>query len=185
MNRRFGFGQLIVLIVVLLSIAALALPFIVSIPVLIRGGAFFGVCILVLGAQRVCPSLFEPPKARVEVDERGVRRFLPAGKTEAVAWDDLIKVSIMTTDEGPAGEDLFWMLHARDGHGCAVPHEQACALGLLDRLQWLPGFDNIAVIQASGSTQWAEFVCWEGAPGEARAAATRPAAADGDPSPTA
>jgi hypothetical protein len=79
----------------------------------------------------------------------------------------------MTTDEGPVGDDFIWMLHAGDGTGCVLSLERASENGLLERLQRLPGFDNAAVIRASGSTQWAEFVCWEGEPGEGSAASGR------------
>lgn len=93
-----------------------------------------------------------------EMDERGVRRPLGDGRCEAVTWDDLQKVEIITTSDGPLAEDFFYLLHGSDGTGCAIPEEGAQAL--LERLQQLPGFDNEAVILACQSTEEARFVCW-------------------------
>lgn len=96
---------------------------------------------------------------------------------EGVRWDQLVKISIMTTDEGPFVEDFFWLLQAADGSGAAIGQGQASEIDLLGRLQRLPRFDNVAVIKASGSCENAEFVCWEGSPGEATIAGAAAVAA--------
>ena len=49
-------------------------------------------------------------KRVIRVDDRGVRRELPNGKVERVAWDDLVEVSIMTTSDGPVADDVFFVL---------------------------------------------------------------------------
>jgi hypothetical protein len=77
-------------------------------------------------------------------DTIGVTRTMPDGRTESILWDELQEVNIVTTDEGPAVDDVFWVLSG-NGKGCAVPS----------------GFNNAAVIQAMGSTQNAKFVCWK------------------------
>jgi hypothetical protein len=91
-------------------------------------------------------------------DERVVRR-LPDGKEESVRWDDLQEVQIITTDEGPFVDDVFWLLLGSSG-GCVVPSETEGTEALLDRLQQLPGFDNEAVIRAMGTTSNDRFLCW-------------------------
>jgi hypothetical protein len=101
----------------------------------------------------------ERGKSRVTFDAERVTRILPDGKTETVRWDDLQEVGILTTDEGPAVDDVFWMLIGSEG-GCAVPSEADGMTELLPRLQQLPGYDNQAVILAMGSTSNARFVCW-------------------------
>jgi hypothetical protein len=98
---------------------------------------------------------FAPPA--FFVDDWGVRR----GDDEKVAWDDLVGVDIVTTDEGPYAEDVFFVLHGKDGKGCVVPQEVAAARSLLERLQRLPGFDNGRLIEAMGCAENARFVCWK------------------------
>ena len=95
----------------------------------------------------------------VEFDEEGVVRRLPDGGSERVRWEDLREVVIVTTDEGPFVDDVFWMLVGDHG-GCAVPSESTGFEALMGRLQRLPGFDNDAVIRAMMSTDNASFVCW-------------------------
>jgi hypothetical protein len=99
---------------------------------------------------------------RVSVTPEVVTRFRPDGVREAVRWDDLAEVGIVTTDEGPWSEDVFWLLIGSDGRsGCAVPQGADGANELLVALQKLPGFDNQAVIEAMGSTSNAKFLCWK------------------------
>ena len=56
----------------------------------------------------------------VTFDDTGVRRVSPEGGVEEVKWDDLTEVRIVTTDEGPFGEDVYWLLAGSDGTGVAV-----------------------------------------------------------------
>jgi hypothetical protein len=97
------------------------------------------------------------PRERVIVDHLGVTR-IAGEQVERVAWDELTGVDVVTTDGGPYVEDFFFVLHGGDGRGCVVP--QALSEELLPRLQALPGFDNVAVINAIGSADNARFVCW-------------------------
>lgn len=60
--------------------------------------------------------------------------------------------------------DVFFVLAGGDGSGRVVLH--GSAVGLLERLQQLPGFDNSAVIKAMGSTEEAVLVCWRPAGGK-------------------
>ena len=99
-------------------------------------------------------------KERVVFDDRGVTRMMADGRTESVRWDDLQMVLIATNDEGPWGDDVFWLLMGPGGSGCAVTQGVEGSDELLERLQQLPGFDNEAVIRAMGSTGNATFTCW-------------------------
>jgi hypothetical protein len=96
-----------------------------------------------------------------EVDDRGVRRRSRKGIVEEVSWPDLLGVDIVTTDQGPTVEDVFFVLHGKDDRGCAVPQDVAVKLKLLERLQSLPDFDNGKVIEAMGCAENARFVCWK------------------------
>jgi len=49
----------------------------------------------------------------VSFDNRQIVRTLPDGRTESVRWDDLEEISIITSDEGPYVDDVFWMIGSR------------------------------------------------------------------------
>ncbi len=173
-SPRFALDQWLRLLFILLAIGATSLLF-SGTSTLVRAAVFAAVCVAILLAKRLRPSLFETPKARLILDADGARRTLGERIVEQVRWDQLVRISIVTTDDGPGAEDFFWLLHAGDGTGCLVPHGQACELDLLARLQRLPRFDNSAVIRASGSASREQFLCWEGVPGEGIPASQAPA----------
>jgi hypothetical protein len=102
---------------------------------------------------------------RIVITEESVTRIRPDGVQESVRWGDLVEVGIVTTDEGPYSEDVFFLLltSAREA-GCVVPQGAEGAEALLGHLQRLPGFDNEAVIKAMGCTSNARFVCWRKPP---------------------
>lgn len=93
------------------------------------------------------------------MDETGVRRWRDSAVIEAVKWDELATVAVVTTSSGPALDDVFWLLGGPGGTGVAVPSEQAPD-GLIQRLQALPGFDNEALIRALTCTEDRVFPCW-------------------------
>jgi len=109
--------------------------------------------------SQFAPSSREP-SFRLLIDESGVKCERAGGLVEFVAWDDLQKVAIVTTDEGPFGEDVFFVLHGCED-GCVVPQSAPHSDALLERLQALPGFDNESVVQAMGCVDNHEFVCWD------------------------
>ena len=100
------------------------------------------------------------PSIRLVIDNTGVTCERAGGIVESVAWDDLQKVTIMTTDDGPLAEDVFFVLYGSDG-GCVVPQGAPQSDALLERLQDLSGFDNEAVVRAMGCARNNEFLCWE------------------------
>ena len=111
-------------------------------------------------------SFFRCRKARqpdrVSFTDEVVTRVRPDSVEERIRWDELHEVGIVTTDEGPFHEDVFFLLMASDRKsGCVVPQGAEGCKDLLKRLQKLPGFDNEAVIKAMGSTSNAKFVCWK------------------------
>jgi hypothetical protein len=95
----------------------------------------------------------------VRIDDWGVRRL--DASNEAIAWADLVKVEIVTTDEGPWSEDLFFLLEGVDGKGVAIAGGLAQDCGLIAALQQrLPDIDNDAIIQGASSTENARFLVW-------------------------
>jgi hypothetical protein len=133
---------------------------------------FFGLgtVVLLLGPilrRRTTPAGGQPQntrsrRERVEFDEREIRRYLPDGRIEAIAWDDIDEISIVTTDEGPWLDDVFWLFLNKDrSKGCAVSNYAEGFEALLPRMQHLHGFDNALVVQAMGSTTHRSFVIWK------------------------
>lgn len=109
------------------------------------------------GEKRATLTVLEAPAGTVDVDDQGARRWLTGGRSESVSWSELVKVELMTTDQGPWAMDVFWVLHGADEKGCVLPQDVD---GLLERLQALPGFDNEAVIRAMASSANARFLAW-------------------------
>ena len=111
-----------------------------------------------------------PPKNPLSgtliVDDDGVV-FHRTYTTEAVRWDELVGVDVMTTDDGPAVEDVYWVLLGESDIGAVIPQGIATD-ELVERLMALPGFDFDAMTHAMGSTGGPRgeeiFRCWR-APG--------------------
>jgi len=98
--------------------------------------------------------------AQVRFDTELVVFTTPDGISRHINWSELQQVAIKTTDQGPALPDFFFVLESAQGAILEIPSETPGADELLVRLQQLPGFDNAAVIKASGSAENAVFLCW-------------------------
>lgn len=96
----------------------------------------------------------------VEVDERRITYFGPHGGG-ALSINDLARIKVRTTGEGPATSDFFWEFTDREGQRLTIPGDAENASALFDALTALPGADYEAVIKASGSTDFKEFLVWE------------------------
>lgn len=109
----------------------------------------------------------EAPSARlmpesqfvVHLSETEVSCHRPEGTVETVQWDELERVMIQNTSDGPLLPDRFWLLIGPGTTGCFIPWGATGEGELLARLQQLPGFDNQAVLE--GGTQDAVFTCWQ------------------------
>ena len=100
------------------------------------------------------------PSAVVEFDDESIVCRRPSGLVETVMWAELRAVFIQTTADGPAVDDLFWVLLG-EKTGCVVPSEADGTAKLLERLHALPGFDFHAAIQAMTCIDEAKFLCWQ------------------------
>ena len=83
----------------------------------------------------------------------------PDGQIEQVRWDELEKVELLGTTDGPLLPDMFWVLHGKDS-GCIIPWGATGDGDLLERLQGLPGFDNGAVLRSAPKTSESIVTCW-------------------------
>jgi hypothetical protein len=123
---------------------------------------FFVVCLIagVLSIVGVLPRE-RPPAEHLTIDHEGITRTA-RNLREHVAWADIVRVRILTTDEGPHREDVFFVIDAKDGTGCVVSHDLAVRGKLLEALQdRLEGVNDKAVIDAMGSTSNQVFTIWE------------------------
>lgn len=100
-----------------------------------------------------------------EREPEGIVTNRDSPSEERIRWEHLVEVRIVTTDEGPLLEDVFWLLLDANEKGIVIPGADIAPL--LSTLQKLPRFDNEAVIRAAASTDNASFVAWRGNPGEA------------------
>ncbi len=96
----------------------------------------------------------------VEVDERQVTYFGPeAGGS--VSLDALVRVTILTTDDGPVQDDVHWFFEEEGGAMLMIPAAAAGADQLFDALAVLPGANYQAVLTAMGSTVRERHLVWE------------------------
>lgn len=102
----------------------------------------------------------------VEVSETGATCARADGRTESVKWDDLQRVEILTTDDGPFAPDIFWVLYG-SSNGCVIPWGATGEQTLMKRLQALPNFRNDVLVNAIGLTNGNQLLCWERSPNNA------------------
>ena len=102
---------------------------------------------------------------QLTIDDMGITRTAK-NLREYVAWADVERVRIMTNDQGPYLEDVFFIVDSKKGDGCIVAHDLAVRAGLLEALQSrLEGVNSKAVIDAMCSVENQMFTIWEANPG--------------------
>ena len=94
--------------------------------------------------------------------KRQITYFGPMGGG-AISINELMRVKVRTTDLGPLTSDFFWEFTDTSGQRLTIPGDAENASALFDALTVLKGADYQAVINASGSTEPAEFLVWENA----------------------
>jgi hypothetical protein len=127
---------------------------------IIAAGLLLGLALIWRRRKTIPRGLDPESRFIVRMSDTEVACERPDSKTERVAWNDLQRVEILTTSDGPMSPDVFWLLHGTNG-GCAIPQGATGERALLERLQTLPGFDNAQVIEAMGSTTDRRFLCWQ------------------------
>ncbi|MHA1758003.1 MAG: hypothetical protein ACTSVV_14620 [Promethearchaeota archaeon] len=79
-----------------------------------------------------------------------------------ITLDDIIKISVVTTSDGPWLEDVFWFIETKT-FKYIIPIEDMVqgVHKLLPMFQKLPDFNNGMFIKAMQSVDLNEFLCWE------------------------
>jgi len=97
--------------------------------------------------------------AEVKLEKDELIVIFKNGNLENHFFKDLKKVAIITTDQGPFVDDVFWLMHFKNiimiPQGC--PGEEK----LLERIQRLPSFNNEQIIKAMSCSENETFVVWE------------------------
>ncbi len=96
----------------------------------------------------------------VELDERQLTYF-SADIGGAVSLDDLLKVAIRTSDEGPLASDMFWEWTDATGQTLTIPSDAEGSDQIFDALSALSGVDYDAIMKASGDDSPNYFVIWQ------------------------
>ncbi len=110
-------------------------------------------------------NIFEDYKAaarfveKVAVTQEDLTVLYRNGESEAHPFSTFKKVTVITTDQGPLVDDVFWLILCDTILMIAqgTPGEDK----LLQRLQELPGFSNEQVIKAISCSDNAAFPVWE------------------------
>ncbi len=95
----------------------------------------------------------------VSITEEGVFSEHPAEGKKSIAWNELVKVSIRTTSDGPFRPDCFWVLSSKENE-LVIPSGATGEEKLRDFIFALPDFDHMRFIASMGMTSDMEFPCW-------------------------
>jgi hypothetical protein len=118
---------------------------------------FAGIAVLIL----IAPRLGKRQTETFRVDESGVVR-VEGDIREQIRWADVAEIRIITTDQGPYAEDVYFALGDGKGAGCLIPHDAAVRTKLLEELHSrFPGLDDDMVVKAMGSTSNNNFLIWK------------------------
>jgi len=101
------------------------------------------------------------PESQWTVSIKNENIFLtePNGNKSECAFEDIDKVLIVTTDDGPIYPDVFWTIVSKE-KTLFIPQGAIGENKLADKIMDLPGFDNEKFIESMRSVEDMEFVCW-------------------------
>ena len=83
----------------------------------------------------------------------------PNGNEVECSIEEIDKVIIETTDQGPFYPDVWWKIISNDKM-LILPQGATGEDELLDKIQNLPDFDNAKFIESMSCTSNKEFICW-------------------------
>lgn len=116
---------------------------------------------LIAALLLIAPRLRKTEFESVQVDEDGVLR-VDGSVREEIRWSEISEVRIITTNEGPYHEDVFFVLAGSGEKRCVVPHDAVVRTKLLEELYArFPSLDDKMVIQAMGCTSNSSFLIWK------------------------
>jgi hypothetical protein len=126
-----------------------------------EGAAWSGAGVALLVALRWYVDRPRKPE-RVHFDATGIVSTMPDGRKQSIHWSDVSRITVVTTDAGPAVEDVYWEFSSADREIRLVIANGAEGMKeLLAHIQRLPGFDNRRLVEAMGCTTYKEFLVWQ------------------------
>lgn len=97
----------------------------------------------------------------VQMDEVMISVIHPYGEVQSVNWDAINSIAIHTNDGGPYNIDLWWVLSTAESH-CMWPFGAAGETQAMEEVtKRFPDINERVLTMAYGSTEEADFVCWE------------------------
>ncbi|MFV2035401.1 MAG: hypothetical protein ACC631_09900, partial [Halocynthiibacter sp.] len=124
------------------------------------GLAVLGVFLFWTGLLRARVRLMQGGPGLVEIIERRMTYFSPGGGG-SFSLNDVTRIEIETTGDGPEEEDMFWLFHLPDRTCARIPASAAEAEGIIDALTAFPGANYEFVVAASGSTESGLYLIWQ------------------------
>ncbi len=95
-------------------------------------------------------------------NELGLSLQTKNNEKQTCLWAEVNKILIITTDEGPFVDDVFWVFQTAKG-GIIVPSETAVDNDkkIMDCAKYFPNFNWEIALKSVTSAKNAEFVVWE------------------------
>src|SRR5262245_43293441 len=110
---------------------------------------------------RIRADLKDGPRFTIATGRKMVTLRGPDGREERMAWADVVRIVVVTTDEGPMLSDVFTFLESARA-ALVIPQDAVGNESFTDALTRVAGFNNGAFIAAMTSDENAEFECWSG-----------------------
>jgi len=100
------------------------------------------------------------PWKKYSVDHSGIHQINCEDECENYSWNDVKHIGIFTTEDGPWGEDVFFVINTDLGDVC-ITHADAQKMELLKYFERFPGFNWGQVVEAMSCCSEARFPCWD------------------------
>lgn len=104
----------------------------------------------------------------LDTGKRQAARYVGPGTTltdpeseRSFALNDVVKIEIETTGDGPFDEDLYWIFYLQSEAPVRMAGPVAMGQGIFDALEGFNGADIEASIQAASTVEPAVFLIWE------------------------
>lgn len=121
---------------------------------------FFGFCAVAILLDPWLPKRKPAKSHRVIITDDTIGCDYPGGEPESIRWEDVTRVVLATTSDGPWVPDMWLFFFSADDKECPIPAEAEGFDRLFDVLAAkLPGFDFEPFVTAG--TDDAQYVCWE------------------------
>jgi len=98
-------------------------------------------------------------QTRFSFDGHTIMADGPFARRTSVRIEDIREIGVETTDAGPFGEDVFWLIN-RDIDGLRIPQGSPVFKALMDSFKSFDGFDWEPFTAAMTCTDCRYFLCW-------------------------